>query len=119
VNGVATLRPVSWITNPTCSAPDIVLGYFSVDGRVIPGEISEPITIRVTYLDFTGALQFPTDAYALSLTVYVEGGSTSVIPTPGVDYEASAPIALVGKNLPVVMPEPLTLAPVPNLCGAP
>ncbi len=119
VTGVATLRPVSWVSNPTCSAPDVVLGYFSVDGSVIPGQLSEPITMRVTYLDFSGALQFPSDAYALSLTVYVEGGSTSVIPTPGVDYEASTPISLVGKNLPVVMPEPMTLAPVPNLCGAP
>lgn len=75
--------------------------------------------MRVTYLDFSGALQFPTDYYALSLTVYVEGGSSSVIPTPGVDYEASAPISLVDKNLPVVMPEPLTLEPVKDLCSPP
>jgi pimeloyl-ACP methyl ester carboxylesterase len=117
LRGVATLRPRSWITDPTCSAPDVVLGAFSVDGYVTPGELSEPITIRVTYLDFSGQLQFPSEEYALSITVYVEGGSTGAIPAPGTDHDASAAISLVSKNAPVIMPEPLTLAPVPNLCG--
>jgi hypothetical protein len=83
----------------------------------MPGELSEPITIRITYLDFSGQLQFPSDAYALSVTIYVEDGSDGVIPTPGVDHEASAPISLVSKETAVVMPAPLTLAPVLNLCG--
>jgi hypothetical protein len=117
VRGVATLRPLSWIDTPTCSAPDIVLGTFAVDGFLVPGQVSELITIPVTYLDFSRILQFPSDEFALSLTVYVEGGSTSVIPTPFVDYDAAAPISLVAKNSDVVMPEVLTLAPIPNLCG--
>jgi poly(3-hydroxybutyrate) depolymerase len=117
LRGVATLRPVSWVTAPTCSAPDIVLGTFAVDGKLVPGELSEPITVRITYLDFSGQLQFPSDAYALSVTIYVEDGSDGVIPTPGVDHDAAAPISLVSREAPVVMPEPLTLAPTPNLCG--
>jgi predicted esterase len=117
VRGVATLRPLSWVDTPTCSAPDIVLGTFAVDGFLVPGQVSELITIPVTYLDFSRILQFPSDEFALSLTVYVEGGSTSVIPTPFVDYDAAAPISLVAKNSDVVMPEVLTLAPIPNLCG--
>jgi hypothetical protein len=111
------LRPLSWITAPTCSAPDIVLGEFSIDGKLVPGELSEPITVRITYLDFSGQLQFPSDEYSLSVTVYVEGGSDGVIPAPGVDHDAAAAIALVSKEAPIVMPEPLTLAPIPNLCG--
>ena len=117
VRGVATLRPLSWVESPSCSAPDIVLGIFAVDGKLVPGEVSEPITIPVTYLDFSGTLQFPSDQFALSLTVYVEGGSTGAIPTPGVDHDAAAPISLVAKNLDVEMSEVLTLAPIPNLCG--
>jgi len=117
VRGVATLRPLSWVESPTCSAPDIVLGVFAVDGKLVPGQVSEPITIPVTYLDFSGTLQFPSDQFALSLTVYVEGGSTGAIPTPGVDHDAAAPISLVAKNLDVEMSEVLTLAPIPNLCG--
>jgi hypothetical protein len=116
VRGVATLRPLSWIDTPTCSAPDIVLGFFAVDGFLVPGQVSEPITMRVTYLDFSGTLQFPSEV-ALSLTVYVEGGSTSVIPTPGVDHDASTQLSLVSKETDVVVSDVLTLLPIPDLCG--
>lgn len=117
LRAVATLRPISWLESPTCSAPNVVLGTFPVDGLVIPGELSEPITVRITYLDFGGQLQFPSDEYALSITIYVEGGSDGVIPTPGVDHDGAAAIALVAKDQNILMPEPLTLGPVPNLCG--
>ncbi len=116
VRGVATLRPLSWIDTPTCSAPDIVLGFFAVDGVLVPGQVSEPIRMPVTYLDFSGTLQFPSEV-ALSLTVYVEGGSTSVIPTPGVDHDVSTLLSLVSKETDVVVSDVLTLLPIPDLCG--
>jgi poly(3-hydroxybutyrate) depolymerase len=118
LRGVATLRAASWIDpdQQTCTAPTIILGQFSVDGLIIPGQMSE-ITFPITYLDFSGQLQFPSNEYALSITVYVEGGSEGAIPTPGVDYDAETSIALVAEDQDLIIPEPLTLAPVPNLCG--
>jgi len=116
LRGVATLRPTSWLDNPTCAAPAVVLGTFAVDGLVIPGRVSDLITFPITYFVFGGDVTFPSD-WALSITVYVEGGSDSVIPTPFVDYDLSYPLTVTDRNLPVVIPEVVTLAPIPDLCG--
>jgi hypothetical protein len=116
LNGAASLRKLSFIDNPTCSAPDVILSSFSLDGLANPGEVSERITIPITYLDFSGLLEFPSD-WALSITVYVEGGSTTVIPTPGVDQDVVTPIMLVDRNADVNIDSVLSLGPVKDLCG--
>jgi poly(3-hydroxybutyrate) depolymerase len=116
LRAVATLRPLSYIDNPTCSAPDVVLGVFSTDGQVIAGQVSEPITFPITYLDFSGALVFPSEV-TLGITIYVEGGSTAVIPSPGIDYDLSVPLALVSRDQDVIISDVATLSPVPDLCG--
>jgi poly(3-hydroxybutyrate) depolymerase len=116
LRGVATLRPTEWLTNPGCSAPAVVLSQFSVDGVLIPGQVSEEITFPITYFVFGGDVTFPSD-WALSITVYVEGGSTSVIPTPGVDYDLSYPLTVTQRDLDVIIPEILTLEPIADLCG--
>ncbi|MGI9308897.1 MAG: alpha/beta hydrolase family esterase [Gammaproteobacteria bacterium] len=116
LRGVATLRPTSWLTEPGCSAPAVILGNFAVDGLVIPGRVSDLIEIPITYFVFGGDVTFPSD-WALSITVYVEGGSDGVIPTPDVDYDLSYPLTVTARETPVVIPEVLTLVPVPDLCG--
>ena len=118
LKGAATLRPRSYIDTPTCSAPDVILNAnFSLDGQLVPGQLSEKITIPITYFTFSGGVTFPSDEWALSVTVYVEGGSTSVIPTPGVDYELATPVSLIDRNLDINIDEVLTLKPVGNPCG--
>jgi poly(3-hydroxybutyrate) depolymerase len=117
LNAAATLRNLDFIDNPTCSAPDIILkGRFSIDGVVTPGEISEEITIPISYFTFSGAVEFPSD-WALSITVYVEGGSDGQIPSPGVDFDAIVPVSLLNNTDPLVIPEPLLLEPVGDLCN--
>jgi predicted esterase len=116
LRAVATLRPLSYILNPTCSAPDVALGTFSVDGQVIPGQVSEPIRFPITYLDFSGALVFPSEV-TFGITIYVEGGSPGVIPSPGVDYDLSVPLSLVTREQDVIISDVATLSPVPDLCG--
>lgn len=116
LNGTASLRVPSFIDNPTCSAPDIFLTTgFSVDGVVVLGQVTAAITIPVTYFPF-GEPSFPSE-WALSVTVYVEGGATGVIPSPGIDHDAITLISLVGKNSPVVVSDVMTLEPVEDLCG--
>ncbi len=112
-----TLRPVSWIDNPTCSAPDVTLNFpYPVSGVLVPGEVSDQLAVPVTYFSFTGQPTFPSD-WTLSVTVYVEGGSDQVIPTPGVDYETKTPITLVSRETELVVPEVLQFQPVEDLCG--
>jgi hypothetical protein len=116
LNGTASLRVPSFIDNPTCSAPDIFLTTgFSVDGVVVLGQVTAAITIPVTYFPF-GEPSFPSE-WALSVTVYVEGGATGVIPSPGIDHDAITLISLVGKNSPVIVSDVMTLEPVEDLCG--
>jgi hypothetical protein len=88
---------------------------FSVDGAVVPGQVSEEITIPVTYFPF-GKITFPSD-WLFTVTVYVEGGATGVIPSPGIDHDASALISLVDQNTPVVVGDVMTVVPVQDLCG--
>ena len=115
LNAAATLRPPEFLENPTCSAPDIVLNLrFSVDGLLVAGQVSEPITIPITY--FGGAFEIPSD-WTLGITVYVEGGNDGTIPSPFVDHEISVPFTLVDRSTPVVFDEPLVLRPVGDLCG--
>ncbi|MEC9375371.1 MAG: hypothetical protein VYA80_03250 [Pseudomonadota bacterium] len=117
LKAAATLRPLSFIDNPTCSAPDIILNYtFSVDGEIVAGEISEEIIIPITYFTFSGDVEFPSD-WALSITVYVEGGNDSTIPSPGVDHDAIIPFSIIDRTTPQVIDEPLALQPVGDLCG--
>ena len=40
---------------------------------------------------------FPSEV-ALSITLYVEGGSTAVIPSPGVDHDVSIPLSLIAQD---------------------
>lgn len=116
LNATASLRAPGFLDNPTCSAPDIFLTTgFSVDGAVIPGQVTEEITIPVTYFP-VGKVTFPSD-WALSVTVYVEGGATGVIPSPGIDHDANILISLVDQNAPVVVGDVMTLEPVKDLCG--
>jgi polyhydroxybutyrate depolymerase len=116
IRGVATLRPVSWLDMETCSAPDVILGIFGVDGVLIPGQISELIEFPITYLDFSGKLVFPAD-WALNVTIYVEGGSASTIPTPGVDYAGNILVSLSAKNADVFIDDPIPLTPGNDPCG--
>ena len=112
----ASLRQVSFIDNPTCSAPDIIMTPgLAVDGLLIPGQLSERITFPFTYNDWSGVLTYPSD-WALSLTIYVEGGSTGVIPTPGVDYNTFTPVTLVSRNTDLIIDQVLSLEPVADLC---
>ena len=116
LRSVVTLRAPSWVDSPTCSSPDVVLGEFSVDGVLVPGEVSDPITLPITYLDFSGQLQFPSEV-ALSITIYVEGGSPTVIPDPGVDHDAANLVTLISRETDLIVSDVMTLTPVPNLCG--
>ncbi len=143
LNAVPTLRPASYYDNPTCSAPPIVLSTpFSVDGLMVPGEVSAAITVPITYFSFTGPVDF-TIPWTISIAVYVEGGSTGVIPTPFVDHEMKVllippgydptnppggyvpPPGAISVPLPpdkntdlVIMPAvPVPLTPIPDLCG--
>jgi hypothetical protein len=50
-------------------------------------------------------------------TNYVEGGSTSVIPTPGIDYDLYTPISLISREAELNVSDVLTLTPVADLCG--
>ncbi len=110
------LRPLSFIDNPTCSAPDIVLGAASVEDLLIAGEVSEPITVPITYA-LSGVPEFPSDDWALIITIYVEGGGgTSGISIPGVDYDLAVPVSLVAENTDIVMSDVLDITPVVNVC---
>ena len=116
LNATASLRAPGFLDNPTCASPDIFLTTgFSVDGAVVPGQVSEEITIPVTYFPF-GKITFPSD-WLLTVTVYVEGGATGVIPSPGIDHDANILISLVDQNAPVVVGDVMTLEPVADLCG--
>ena len=113
----ASLRVPSFIDNPTCSAPDVILGgRRPIGGLMIPGQVSDPITIPITFGFGSGGLTFPSD-WAVSITIYVEGGSTGPIPTPGIDYSAITPITLVSRSAPIVVSEVLVLEPGGNPCG--
>ncbi len=120
LKAAATLRPVSFIDNPTCSAPDVILNLnFSVDGRVVPGQISEEITIPITYFTFSGAVEYPSD-WALSITIYVEGGADGTIPSPFVDHDAVVPFTVldpIANPIVDISDTPLVLKPVGDLCG--
>lgn len=83
---------------------------------MIPGQVSDPITIPITFGFGSGGLTFPSD-WAVSITIYVEGGSTGPIPTPGIDYSAITPITLVSRSAPIVVSEVLVLEPGGNPCG--
>ena len=91
---------------------------FSADGLVIAGQVSEVITVPFTYLTFPGGgtLTFPSE-WALSITIYVEGGSDGAQPFVGVDYNTIAPVSLVSQNTDIVVDEVLTLVPVADLCN--
>ncbi|MDP7042388.1 MAG: hypothetical protein QGF91_07075, partial [Gammaproteobacteria bacterium] len=65
---------------------------------------------------FSGKLVFPAD-WALNVTIYVEGGSTGTIPTPGVDYAGNVLVSLTAKNADVLIPEPIPLVPGGDPCG--
>lgn len=117
LKAAATLRQLDFIDNPTCSVPDVFLNtQFSVDGRIIPGQVSEPITIPITYFSFSGGITFPSE-WALTITLYVEGGSAGTIPTPGIDYDVIVPVSLISQNSDVVVSEVLTPVPAADLCG--
>ncbi len=113
-----SFRRLSFIDNPTCSAPDIITRpNFSPDGLLIAGQVSE-LRIPFTYQTFPGGgtLTFPSE-WALSITIYVEGGSDGVTPTPGVDYNTITPVMLVSRNTDIVVEEVLTLGHVADLCN--
>ncbi len=113
----ASLRVTSFIDNPTCSAPDVILGgRRPIAGLMIPGQVSDPITIPIAFGFGSGSLTFPSD-WALSITVYVEGGSTGPIPTPFFDYSVLEPITLVSRQAPIVIPNVLVLELGGDPCG--
>ncbi len=113
--GAATLWPVSQIEDPACAAPTMFLNSgFSLDGVVAAGQISEPITIPINLVLIELVYPVPSD-WALSITVYVEGGSRP-IPAPGVDHDAYIPVTIVGKNTPIIIDEPIEVTPADNPC---
>ncbi len=119
IRGVLTLRPLSYVDNKTCTAPDFILGlaFPLTEDQLIPGQISGEITVPITYFTFSGpALEFPSE-HALAVAVYVEGGSQATIPTPGVDHEAAIAITLVQRDLDIILDQPLVLEPVIDVCG--
>ncbi len=119
LRGATSLRVLSHIDNPTCTAPDIIMRpNFSADGLVIAGQVSEVIRVPFTYLTFPGGgtLTFPSE-WALSITIYVEGGSDGAQPFVGIDYNTIAPVSLVSQNTDIVVDEVLTLVPVADLCA--
>ncbi len=108
-----SLRPLSFIDNPTCSAPDIILNYpFPLDGILKPGEVSDQLEVPVTYFPVPPAV--PSE-WALSVTVIVEGGTPTFIPTPGVDYDVLTPVTISNASDDIIVSDVLT--PVADLCG--
>jgi hypothetical protein len=88
-----------------------------VEGALIPGQLSEPITIPITYsFAFPDEATFPSE-WALNVNIFVEGGSTGNTPTPFVDYRVATPVSLVSLTTPVVVSEVLTPEPGGNPCN--
>jgi poly(3-hydroxybutyrate) depolymerase len=125
LNAAMTLRPVDFLENPTCSAPDVILNLsFPVDGVVVAGQVSREITIPITYFTFSGAVEYPSD-WALAFTVYVEPDDpnqapSGTIPSPGVDQDASILFTVRDPmDFPVVdiSDTPLELRPARDLCN--
>ncbi len=113
--GAATLWPVSQIEEPACAAPAMFLNSsISLDGLVAAGQTSAEITVPINMVLIDLVYPSPSD-WALSITVYVEGGS-SPIPSPGVDHDAYVPVTITGKNIPVVIDTPIEVTPADNPC---
>lgn len=116
LTGAVTLRPLDFINNPTCSIPTMFLNTnFSLDGVAAPGQLSGEITVPISYALIPIVYSVPSD-WALSITVYVEGGSRP-IPAPGVDHDALVPVTIVDKFAPLVVDTPVMVVPVEPLCG--
>ncbi len=115
LTGAATLRTLDFIDNPTCSIPTMFLNTnFSLDGIATPGQVSGEITVPISYPLIPFIYSTPSD-WALSITVYVEGGSRP-IPAPGVDHDALVPVTVTDKFDPLVVDEPIVATPVLELC---
>jgi len=117
LRGAATLRPLSYLDTPTCTAPPVVLNYpFVVEGVLRPGEVSEPITVPIVDYGISAEITYPSE-WVLNVAIYVEDGSPSVIPTPGVDHDFVVPITLVSPETDIVIPDVQTLRPLPDSCN--
>ncbi len=115
LNGAASLFPRSFADEPFCTAPEVFLNNtFSVDGLLTPGEVTEEITIPITYFAFN-EIPFPSE-WALQITIYVEGGSRP-IPVEGVDQKVVTPLTVSDRTTPVIIPDVLVLEPSEDLCG--
>ena len=125
----AKTAAISPLSDPSGATELIALTTDPRSGAVYGIDYAEPLSlvqldadgfvassVPITYLDFSGLLSFPSE-WALSITVYVEGGSTTVIPTPGVDQDAVTPVMLVDRNTELNIDEVLALEPVQDLCG--
>jgi polyhydroxybutyrate depolymerase len=116
LTAAATLWPASQIDEPACSNPTIFLNTsIPLDGQVAPGQTSGVITVPIRWGLIDLLYPSPSD-WALSITVYVEGGSWP-IPSPGVDHDAYIPVTVLGKNIPLDIGEPIEVTPVGNPCG--
>jgi hypothetical protein len=115
-----TLRPLSQLENPTCSRPNVILSpKLPAEGALIPGQLSDPITLPITYsFAFPDEEAFPSE-WALNVNIFVEGGSIGNFPTPFIDYAARVPVSLVSRSAPLVVSDVLTPAPGGNPCNFP
>jgi polyhydroxybutyrate depolymerase len=119
LRAVGTLRAVSYMTAPTCSAPDVVItAIFPVDEIMMPGEETGLLTVPINVSLGGGSLTNGSD-WTLSFAVYVEGGSNSIIPTPFVDQEMKMLVTYVDEFTDIVIPGVPALTPVGDLCSYP
>jgi hypothetical protein len=119
LRAVGTLRSVSYFDAPTCSAPDVVItAIFPVDEIMTPGQETGLLTVPISVSLGGGSLTNGSD-WTLSFAVYVEGGSSSIIPTPFVDQEMKILVTYVDEFTDIVIPGVPALTPVPDLCSSP
>ena len=118
LSAAATLWPVSQIEEPACSAPTMFLNSsIPLDGIVSAGEVSGEITVGINLLLIDLVFPSPSD-WALSITVYVESEFSSYpIPSPGIDHDAYVPVTITGKNVPLIVDDPIAVTPAGNPCG--
>ena len=117
LRAVGTFRYPSYIDSPGCSAPDVVAtDFYQVSELMIPGGETGLVSWPLTFPLGRGAVVEGTQ-WALSLAVYVEGGSNSVIPTPLVDHEMKILVEYVDAFTDIVVPGVQLLAPIPDLCS--
>jgi len=80
-------------------------------GAVTPGTTVNYPLIPITFFIFGGGDFDVSQNYKMQFSIYNEGGSQP-IPTPGTDHKVIVPIKFIDTTTPVILQDPLEVAPV-------